>query len=124
MLKSGQKRPNLNINTSKSEEHWHQSISEVILSPLPDGTLNFSIGGGSDDGEFAYVIDVIQNKVNYVYGVLNEGDVLLEIQGQKVAGYTRTDTAAWLNHCCRSGNPVTLKIVPDGKIIFITILLV
>ncbi|XP_075219002.1 membrane associated guanylate kinase, WW and PDZ domain containing protein magi isoform X2 [Lycorma delicatula] len=117
MLKSGQKWPNLNVNTSKSEEHWQQSVSEVILSPLPDGTLNFSIGGGSDDGEFAYLTDVNQNKVNYVYGVLNEGDVLLEIQGQKVAGYTRRDTTAWLNHCCRSGNPITLKIVPDGLLV-------
>ena len=43
-------------------------------------------------------------------------DVLLEIQGQKVAGYTRSDMTAWLNHCSRNSNPVVLKTAPQGKI--------
>ena len=42
-------------------------------------------------------------------------DVLLEIQGQKVAGYTRSDMTAWLNHCSRNSNPVVLKTAPQGK---------
>jgi atrophin-1 interacting protein 1/endothelial cell adhesion protein len=39
----------------------------------------------------------------------------LEIQGQKVAGYTQRDVVAWLNHCCRNGNPVVLKTVDAGE---------
>ncbi|KAG8271539.1 Membrane-associated guanylate kinase, WW and PDZ domain-containing protein 3 [Homalodisca vitripennis] len=120
MLKTGQKRPNT-PNTTKgategevggsavTEEHWQNSLQVVTITALEDGTLNFSIGGGSDSGEFAYITDVSLGKVNCISGVLNEYDILLEIQGQKVAGYTRRDTVAWLNHCCRSGNPVNLK---------------
>jgi hypothetical protein len=42
-------------------------------------------------------------------------DVLLEVQGQKVSGYTQADVIGWLNHCSRNGNPVALKTVPQGK---------
>ena len=45
-------------------------------------------------------------------------DVLLEIQGQKVAGYTRADVSAWMSHCSRNSNPVVLKTAPQGKKIF------
>jgi hypothetical protein len=73
------------------------------------------VHGGSDKGEFAYASHIVQNKVNYVSGKLNEEDILLEIQGQKVAGYTQRDVVAWLNHCCRNGNPVVLKTVDGGE---------
>jgi hypothetical protein len=42
-------------------------------------------------------------------------DVLLEVQGQKVSGYTQADVIGWLNHCSRNGNPVVLKTVPQGR---------
>ncbi|KAK7791492.1 hypothetical protein R5R35_008847 [Gryllus longicercus] len=121
MLKSGQKRPNNSSKTrstvgSDSAEHWRQGVRETVLTARSDGSLNFSIHGGSDNGEFAYLSDIIQNKVNYVSGKLNDGDVVLEIQGQKVAGYTQRDVVAWLNHCCRNGNPVVLKTVDASSI--------
>ncbi len=51
-------------------------------------------------------------------------DVLLEVQGQKVSGYTQADVIGWLNHCSRNGNPVVLKTVPQGRqnVIFLNIL--
>lgn len=122
MLKSGQKRPNNTSSTTRSTissdsgEHWRQGIREIVLTARTDGSLNFTIQGGSDNGEFAYLSDIIQNNVNYVSGKLNEGDVVLEIQGQKVAGYTERDVVAWLNHCCRNGNPVVLKTVEASSI--------
>ena len=42
-------------------------------------------------------------------------DVLLEVQGQKVAGYTRADVNAWINHCSRNRNPVVIKTAPQGR---------
>ncbi|KAG8233310.1 hypothetical protein J437_LFUL013780 [Ladona fulva] len=121
MLKSGQKRPTT-PNKSKSDisshdaaAHWRQGVRETVITTGHDGSLNLSIRGGSDNGEFAYVCDIFQNKVKYVSGKLQEEDVLLEIQGQKVAGYTQRDVVAWLNHCCRNGNPVVLKTVAAGK---------
>lgn len=120
MQKTGQKRPNTPKSVASgcttADDHWQKSVNEIVLTALPDGSLNFSISGGSDSGEFAYVSDITQNKVNYVSGVLNDCDILLEIQGQKVAGYTRRDTVAWLNHCCRNGSPVALKTIPAGEL--------
>lgn len=122
MLKSGQKRPSTPNKTNSGfigspdgVDHWRQGVCETVITARPDGSLNFSVHGGSDNGEFAYVNHIVQNKVNYVSGKLNEEDILLEIQGQKVAGYTQRDVVAWLNHCCRNGNPVVLKTIDAGE---------
>lgn len=121
MLNSGHKRPSTPNKTksvigySETADHWRQGVRETILTAQPDGSLNISIRGGSDNGEFAYVSNIVQNRVNYVSGKLNENDVVLEIQGQKVAGYTQRDVVAWLNHCCRNGNPVVIKTIDAGK---------
>jgi hypothetical protein len=58
--------------------------------------------------------DIDQSRVNYASGRLSSGDLILEVQGQKVAGYTQRDVLAWLHHCCRNGNPVVIKTVPHG----------
>lgn len=116
MLRSGQKRPTTIDKVTKilENDEWRHFENEVTLSANIDGSLNFSIGGGSDQGEFAYVSEV-HSKINYISGKLNIGDIILEIQGQKVAGYTQRDVVAWLNHCCKNGNPVVLKSILSGK---------
>lgn len=116
MLKSGQKRPNTPNKVTKisKEDEWRRFENEVTLSANADGSLNFSIEGGSDNGEFAYISQIVQSKVNYRSGKLGDGDIVLEVQGQKVAGYTQRDVVAWLNHCCKNGNPVVLKTIPSG----------
>ncbi|XP_063219492.1 membrane-associated guanylate kinase, WW and PDZ domain-containing protein 1 isoform X3 [Bacillus rossius redtenbacheri] len=122
MLKPGQKRPitpvktDLGNHSTDAWDSWRQRVHVSVVTPCADGSLNFTIKGGSDYGEFAYVSDVVQSKVSYVSGKLNGGDVILEIQGQKVAGYTRRDVVAWLNHCCRNGNPVVIKSVESGSV--------
>lgn len=137
MLKSGQKRPNISSKSKSAlvvsggecqdagvghghgHDHLRQPLPlrlrETVLTACNDGALNLNIHGGSDIGQFTYINDIVQNKINYVSGKLIEDDVILEIQGQKVAGYTQRDVVAWLNHCCRNGNPVTLKTIDVGK---------
>jgi len=116
MLKGGQNRPNIKdkISTASISE-WRLFENIIVLSSNGDCSLNFSIEGGSDSGQFAYVTNINQSKVNYSSGKLEEGSILLEIQGQKVAGYTQRDVIAWLNHSCKSGNPVSLRTIPSGK---------
>lgn len=118
MLKSGQKRPISSGKVTKilKDDEWRRFENEVTLSANEDGSLNFSIEGGSDNGEFACISELIQSKVNYRSGKLSEGDIILEVQGQKVAGYTQRDVVAWLNHCCKNGNPVVLKTIPSGNL--------
>lgn len=115
MLKTGQKRPNTpNTYKLETDDHWQNSVQVVTILPLDDGTLNFSIAGGSDSGEFAYISEITKGKVNCLNGDLTENGIIIEIQGQKVAGYTRRDTVAWLNHCCRSGGRVDIHIIQPG----------
>ena len=84
-----------------------------------DGMFNFRVVGGSDHGEFPVVVEVMPpdtRGVEYVGGGdLTTQDVLLEVQGQKVAGYTQADVVAWLGHCSRNGNPVVLRTAPQGR---------
>ncbi|XP_059469731.1 membrane-associated guanylate kinase, WW and PDZ domain-containing protein 1-like isoform X5 [Neocloeon triangulifer] len=97
--------------------HWRHRLRETVLSTASDGALHISVVGGSDNGQFAQVgPDLNQNKVNYASGRLYPGDVIIEVQGQKVAGYTERDVLAWLHHCCRNGNPVVIKTIPSSEI--------
>lgn len=111
MQRPGQKRPNTpSVSKCQTDaSHWFQEVREVVVRAKPDGTLNFVVRGGSDHGEFAFVVETEEGS-----GLL-DGDILLEVQGEKVAGYTQRDVLAWLNHCCRNGNPVTLKTVRTGQ---------
>lgn len=120
MLKSGQNRPISSGKVTKilKDDEWRRFENEVTLSANEDGCLNFSVDGGSDNGQFACISELVQSKVNYKSGTLNEGDIILEVQGQKVAGYTQRDVVAWLNHCCKNGNPVVLKTISPGKVNF------
>ncbi|CAB3366537.1 Hypothetical predicted protein [Cloeon dipterum] len=97
--------------------HWRHQLRETVLSTASDGALHFTVVGGSDNGQFAQVdADLDQGRVNYASGRLDAGDVIVEVQGQKVAGYTQRDVLAWLHHCCRNGNPVVIKTIPAGEI--------
>ncbi|KAI5731509.1 hypothetical protein M8J77_011202 [Diaphorina citri] len=116
MNTAGHKRPNKLDNLTAGGTHWQDKETPVTLTVPPDGSLNFSVGGGSDSGEFAYVTNINKEKVKGAEKYLEEKAIILEIQGQKVAGYTRRDTIAWLNHCCRSGKTLTLRTVSSAYV--------
>nr|XP_018903603.1 PREDICTED: membrane-associated guanylate kinase, WW and PDZ domain-containing protein 1-like isoform X2 [Bemisia tabaci] len=120
MPKSGQDRPNTASSSSKlvnkEKIHWCNNLNTVVIAASPNRSLSFSVAGGSDNGEFVYVQDVTVGKINVINGTLKKGDIILEIEGQKIAGYTLNDTTAWLNHCTLTSEQVTLKTVPAGSI--------
>ena len=99
--------------------HWSKELKEVTVVTQQDGVFNFRVVGGSDHGEFPVVTEVLPpdtRGVEYLSGAdLTTQDVLLEIQGQKVAGYTQGDVVAWLGHCTRNNNPVVLRTAPQGR---------
>ncbi|XP_076344342.1 membrane-associated guanylate kinase, WW and PDZ domain-containing protein 1-like isoform X2 [Tachypleus tridentatus] len=98
----------------KNYEHWSHTIYECVVCTGPDGILNLTIEGGSDNGEFPFFGPLRQDRITYIDGFVEEGDIIIEVQGQKVAGYTQRDVVAWINHCCRNGNPVSIKAVRSG----------
>ena len=80
--------------------------------------LCFSLEGGADEGLFPQVGRVDDNAGAAGADVLERvrpGDVLLEVQGQSVAGYTRADVTAWLKHCLKNRNPVVIRTAPKGR---------
>jgi hypothetical protein len=40
---------------TKAHPHWRHGLRETVLSTASDGSLHFSVIGGSDNGEFAQV---------------------------------------------------------------------
>ncbi|GFU66135.1 PDZ domain-containing protein [Trichonephila clavipes] len=102
------------VSFDSKAPHWSSNVHDCTVCIGPEGTLNLPIRGGSDRGEFAYFDDLVQSRISYLNGYLENGDVILEIQGQKVAGFTQRDVIAWLNHCCKSGNPVRITVARGG----------
>ncbi|KAG8191377.1 hypothetical protein JTE90_006121 [Oedothorax gibbosus] len=83
--------------------HWSGEVRECRVGER--GTLDVPLAGGAQQGQLCYV------QRDTEHG-LREGDVLLEVQGQKVAGFTLRDAVAWLNHCAKGGAPVALSFAP------------
>lgn len=98
-------------------DHWSGQVVEAIVSVGSEGGI--TVLGGSDNGEFPYLGDISQG-VRYQRGgpSLAPGAILLEVQGQRVAGYTQRDVVAWLNHCTRNGNPCVIRTAPPGMLRF------
>ena len=79
--------------------------------------MNLVLKGGAENGQFCWIGDIKQDKINYHSGKLQQDDIVLEIQGQKVSGFTLNDLLDWLKHVGKNGSPVMFKTIKAGKII-------
>ncbi|XP_035704897.1 membrane-associated guanylate kinase, WW and PDZ domain-containing protein 3 isoform X2 [Folsomia candida] len=84
------------------------------------GPPPLDIDGGSENGQFAYVGEVTGEIDAWIdFGSLQSGDIILDVQGQQVAGYTQADVLSLLHHCLRS-NPANhtthLTVAPRGSL--------
>ncbi|XP_053642396.1 uncharacterized protein [Cherax quadricarinatus] len=95
-------------------DHWSGQVVEAIVSVGSEGGI--TVLGGSDNGEFPYLGEISQG-VRYQKGgpSLAPGAILLEVQGQRIAGYTQRDVVAWINHCTRNGNPCVIRTAPPER---------
>lgn len=116
-------KENGEISNSKVEKKkwWDSVVESVFISDSNNVRLHFELCGGADEGQFPYVgpinvSDVTKIGLHVSGGVIQEGDVLLEIQGQKVSGYTAADVSRWFKHCLQNRNPVVVRTVPKGKL--------
>lgn len=78
-----------------------------------NGNFNLHIVGGAENGEFICIGDVKQEKLRYRRGKILPGDVVLEINGTPVAGYTQFDVLPLIKS---SREAVTLRTVKPGTI--------
>nr|KAI8728720.1 membrane-associated guanylate kinase; WW and PDZ domain-containing protein 1; partial [Biomphalaria glabrata] len=98
----------------RHELHWTKQIRETVASAFHDD-LSIEIDGGADNGQFCYVGHIRVDKINYHSGRITTGDIILEIQGQKISGYTQRDARIWLKQVSHNGTPVMIKTVPASS---------
>ncbi|GFO44024.1 membrane-associated guanylate kinase, ww and pdz domain-containing protein 2-like [Plakobranchus ocellatus] len=91
--------------------HWTKQVRETVASAFHDD-LPVTIDGGAENGQFCYLGLIRVDKINYHGGKLKTGEIILEIQGQKVSGYTQRDASLWLKQVSQNGAPIMIKTVP------------
>ena len=113
-LNSWQASRDNEISLSSYKCLWESSVYETVICVEKEGLVQ--VLGGSDKGEFPFVHQ-IETELKYQNGAppLTQGSIILEVQGQKVAGYTQKDVLAWLHHCTRNGNPCVIRAVHQGE---------
>lgn len=121
----------MSLSGSKRQKHWSDRVHESIVSRNQNGNLNLIIDGGSQNSQFPYFCGVKQDKVIYhslvlftiisivvlikikknCSGKVYEGEVLLEINDESVAGLTINDLNQLIE---KSKDPVRFKTVKEG----------
>ncbi|XP_070193690.1 membrane-associated guanylate kinase, WW and PDZ domain-containing protein 1-like isoform X2 [Littorina saxatilis] len=98
----------------REPRHWSQQIQETVASAIHEESLSIALKGGADSGQFVYLGNVDHDKISYHGEKLYGDDILLEVQGQKVSGYTLRDATVWLKQVSQNGAPVMIKTVRPG----------
>jgi len=99
-----------------AHQHWSEAVQEVLVSQSGDYSNAVIIHGGAENGQFCWIGGVVSNSITYHHdGRLRANDVLLEIQGQCVAGYTLGDVVEWVSVAGRNSGPVLYKTVISGS---------
>jgi len=106
------------VNTSPLEcGNWMEQVRETVVSTGPDGLLHITVLGGADTGCFCWIGGDPQSiqMVNCHSGKLTGNEIVLEVDGEQVAGYTLGDLLRLLWSATDNGQPVLLKTVSTGK---------
>ncbi|XP_072181833.1 membrane-associated guanylate kinase, WW and PDZ domain-containing protein 1-like [Diadema setosum] len=98
---------------SKPPKHWSQNINECVISRASDGALHFAVSGGAENGQFPYVLDIRTDKIVLEKGKLHADEIILELNGHKLSGYTLWDLKSVINNPLTE--PLHLKTVKSGQ---------
>lgn len=94
-------------------KHWSQRVREAIVVRSSDGSFNLKIDGGAENGEFIIIGGIKEDKVKFKKGKVLCDDIVLEINNQPVAGYTRPDVLTLINK--NGGDAVSMRTVKPGR---------
>lgn len=114
ILQKPRRDPSTGRASGPDTSHWSACVRETVVSALPDETFHIILLGGADNGLFCYVDEIDHDKVVYHSGQLQSDHIILEIQGQRIAGYTLRDAMVWLKQVSQNGAPVMIKSVKAG----------
>ncbi|XP_006862173.1 PREDICTED: membrane-associated guanylate kinase, WW and PDZ domain-containing protein 1-like isoform X2 [Chrysochloris asiatica] len=100
----------------QKKNHWTSRVHECTVKRGPQGELGVTVLGGAENGEFPYVGAVAAAEAAGLPGggegpKLGEGELLLEVQGIRVAGLPRYDVLGVIDSCKEA---VTFKAVRQG----------
>ena len=122
-----------NNNVTK---HWSQKKHESSISSQSIEKSKFlsKLRGGSDSGQFIYLdaslvtansnlpIDSSMGQlldsnsvVHMASGKLLPGEIVLEIQGKRISGYTLYDVVSWLKQLAKSYQTITFRTVKSSS---------
>lgn len=99
----------------QKKNHWTSKVHECTVRRGPQGELGVTVLGGAEHGEFPYVGAAAAAAAELPGGdgpALGAGELLLEVQGVRVAGLPRYDVLGVLDSCPEA---VTFKAVRPGR---------
>ncbi|XP_038068870.1 membrane-associated guanylate kinase, WW and PDZ domain-containing protein 1-like isoform X6 [Patiria miniata] len=102
-----------NKKGTKPPKHWSQNVHEIVISPTEDGSPNFTVRGGAENGLFPFVADVRSDRILLRSGKLHTDDIVIEVNGHRLPGFTLWDIEALMAHVGRA--PLHLKTVKQGQ---------
>jgi hypothetical protein len=104
--------------SSDDDGHWSGQVRETVVSTGRDGLLHITVLGGADTGSFCWIGGDYQSveMVKCHSGKLKGSEILLEVDGEQVAGYTLGDLLRLLWSATENGNPILLKTVDIGNL--------
>ncbi|XP_037129954.1 membrane-associated guanylate kinase, WW and PDZ domain-containing protein 1-like isoform X3 [Syngnathus acus] len=96
----------------QKKNHWITKVNECVIVRDAYGQLNVELRGGAEHGQFAYIGHVREDAVLYQGGKLNEGELILEVEGLPVSGLPLYDILTVIT--CTKG-PIIFKTVRQGN---------
>ncbi len=107
--------------TAAHQKHWSQKVHEstLIVSNLDlvEDTLLTKLNGGSDNGQFIF-LDASLNTHLFKYynnsSRLEPYEIILEIEKQKVSGYTLFDVLSLIKQLCKLSQTITFRTVTSA----------
>jgi hypothetical protein len=122
------------IVNSGTTKHWSQKKHDSCISSqcIENSNLLQKIRGGSDSGQFIYLDSCLvttnssiptdssghnqlDSVVKMLSGKLLPGEIILEIQGKKISGFTLYDVISWLKQLAKSYQSITLRTVKSSS---------
>jgi len=103
-------------DVGRVRQHWSNAVQEVLVSQSGDRSNGVIVYGGAENGQFCWIGEVVLDGIKYHHdGRLRTSDVLLEVQGHCVAGYTLGDVVDWMSVAGQNNGPVLYKTVVSGS---------
>ena len=111
-LETERERGEMSGGGLNQKKHWSIKAHESLIRRNAEGNFCLNIEGGAENGLMPFIGDIRQDRIHYERGKLAPAEILLEVNGKKVAGMIKKDVIALIK---RSADPVSLVTVKQSK---------